>query len=447
MKRTFSGGVHPLSHIHEGKRLSNNSAILSIDAPEIVSIPVSQHAGAPAVPCVAVGDSVMMGQVIAKANGFVSANVHASVSGRVKAIEKKQLLMGMGDCIVIENDGLDTKDPSLEKRNPQELNPKQMLQIIAEAGIVGMGGAAFPLHVKLSPPPDKTIDTIILNGSECEPFLTIDARTMVRHGWEVMAGLKLCQKIVNAKHAVIGIEDNKPDALLCMHDLCASEKVELIALKTKYPQGSEKQLIKACAKREVPSGKLPFDAGVIVVNVATCFAVYNAVYNGSPLYESALTVSGCVSNPKNVLVRVGTPFKDAIEACGGYAHEVKKVLSGGPMMGIAVPSLDIPIVKSTSGIIALDEDLTKIYEEHDCIRCGKCAQVCPMGLQPLYLNAYATRNDFDTTLSYHVMDCMECGSCSYACPSNRYLLPSIRLAKWQINLNRRLEKEAAHAKQ
>lgn len=433
MKKTFRGGVHPLHNIHEGKPLSNNSEIARIAPPERVVIPLSQHAGKPAVPIVSPGEQVKLGQLIAGKGGFVSANVHSSVSGRLLAIEERRLINGRGLCAVIENDGLDTPDPSIRPNlNYEYMEPADILGCISGAGVVGMGGAAFPLDVKLSPPEGTVIDYVILNGAECEPFLTIDSRTMVRHGYEVVTGLRLCARAVGAEKLIVAIEDNKPEAIACMKSLCAPMGIRVVTLVTKYPQGSEKQLIRSCVGREVPSGGLPYQVGVIVTNVATCFAVYNAVAHGLPLYESALTVSGCVSRPSNILVRIGTPFSAAIQACGGFKTEPIKVISGGPMMGIAVPSLDVPITKATSGILCLDSYLCAEKEERECIHCGKCVNACPMGLMPLYINAYTLREDFERAAQYRPMDCIECGACSYVCPAKRLLLSSIRLAKNEI---------------
>lgn len=440
MKKTFFGGIHPLKNKHEGKNLTKDSNIIKISVPETVVIPVSQHTGGAAAPCVEVGDTVKMGQVIAKENGFVSVPVHASVSGKVIKIEEMQMLTGKSVCITIENDGLDTLHEAVKPcENPFELNKEQIIEKIKNAGIVGLGGAAFPLHVKLSPPKDKPIDTIILNAAECEPYLTVDYRTILERANEVLSGFKLCRKAVGAKRAIIGIEDNKPEAVKILADLCKQEEIDLMVLKTKYPQGGEKQLIKTCIKREIPSGKLPFDIGVVVCNVGTCAAVYDALYLGKPLFESTLTVTGAVKNPANISARVGTSFEYCIEQCGGVSGETVKVVSGGPMMGIAVKSLDIPVVKATSGILVFDSEMAKEHIQKDCIRCGKCIRTCPMKLQPVFLNICSINNKFDEAQNLNALDCIECGCCSYICPSKRYLLPSIRVAKSEIIEKRKKE--------
>ncbi len=434
---TFKGGIHP----HDNKKTTEAISIVSLDAPQKLIFPLSQHIGAPCEPTVVVGDDVKMGQKIADSKAFISAPIHSSVSGKVIAIEP--FLHPNGTkvmSIVIENDGQDTLDESVvSKGDISNLSSKQIIDIIREAGIVGMGGAAFPTHVKLSPPPDKNIDYCIINGAECEPFLTSDHRVMLETPEEVIAGLKIIMKVLGLEKGYIGIETNKPDAIEIMTEYAARETgVEIVPLKTKYPQGSEKQLIKAVTKREVPSGGLPSDSGVVVHNIDTCTAIARAIATGMPLIRRIVTVSGsAIKEPRNYSVRIGTPFKNLIEQSGGFVEEPAKIIMGGPMMGISQFSLDVPVIKGTSGLLAFTKKDAEVGEKGACIRCGKCISACPMNLMPLYLNAYSLRNDVDMAQQYNAADCIECGSCSFVCPAKRHLVQTIRLSKQDVLARKR----------
>lgn len=442
-KLSFKGGVHPLKRIHHGKTLAEKSAITRCSVPDEVILPLSQHIGAPAVPIVKVGDKVDMGQKIAEAGGFVSVPVYSSVSGTVKAVRACLTLSG-GPCdsIIIENDGEDRLSPDITKpADLSELEPKQIVDIIKEAGIVGLGGAAFPTHVKLSPPPEKKIDTLIINGAECEPYLTADHRVMLEHSNEVVKGTKAVMKALGVDNAYIAIEDNKKDAIAAIEKAAKNEGIDVKTLKVKYPQGAEKQLIYAVTNRQVPSGKLPMDVGAVVVNAGTAYQISLAVFKGLPLYERVVTVTGCVNRPSNLIVRLGTPVSHVISHVGGFTCEVEKIIAGGPMMGISQQNLDAPIVKGSSGVLVLNHKMAMAREESDCIRCGKCVMVCPMGLEPYLLNAYSEKNDFESAEKEHAFDCMECGCCSYICPANRYLVQSVRLAKAEVIAKRKREEK------
>lgn len=434
---TFKGGVHP----QYNKELTNRLPIEVMPAPKEVIIPLSQHTGAPCEPLVKVGDEVKLGQKIGEAKGFVSVPVHSSVSGKVKAIEPRLHSSGrFVNAIVIENDNLDTLDESVKpKGDVDALTSDEIKNIIKEAGIAGMGGAAFPTHVKLSPPPDKKVDTVIINGAECEPYLTCDHRLMVEHADEIVYGLKAILKALNVNKGFIAIEVNKPDAIDAMEKAAAGVRgVEVARLATKYPQGGEKQLIKAVTGREVPSGGLPADVGVVVDNVGTAYSIARAIKVGMPLVERVVTITGqAVKNPKNVLVRIGTMLKDIVDYCGGFNGEPGKLITGGPMMGVTQFTLEIPVIKGTSGVLILPEDMTKPERVRPCTKCAKCVDVCPMNLMPLFISMYALNDDFDNAEKYHALDCIECGCCSYICPCKRPLVESIRQAKREILAKRR----------
>ncbi len=435
-KVSFSGGIHP----PHSKVFTEKKQVEEANLPKIVTIPVRQHIGAPAEPIVKKGDEVKLGQVIAEAKGFVSAPVHSSVSGVVKKIAEFDVAGGKGLCIVIENDFNDTLHESVvPKGDVDSLDAKEIIEIIKSAGIVGMGGAGFPLSVKLSPPPDKKLDTVILNGAECEPFLTADHRLMLETPERVVKGLRLMMKAVDVKKGYIGIEDNKPDAIKTMVKAAEQyDDVEVVSLHTKYPQGAEKQLIYACTGREVPSGGLPMDCKVAVSNVATASAVHDAVYLGMPLVKRICTVTGSmIKEPKNLLIRLGTMLEEIIDQCGGFVGQPGKLILGGPMMGLAQSTVKIPSTKTTSGILVFDDIEGRIPDPSQCIQCGKCVDICPAYLQPVYISAYSLIDNFDKAEHYGALDCIECGSCSFICPAKRPLLQSIRMAKRHILANRR----------
>ncbi|TCO79997.1 electron transport complex subunit RsxC [Marinisporobacter balticus] len=438
---SFRGGVHPPHY----KEATENLKVEKAKDPSIVAISLQQHIGAPCEALVKVGDKVKVGQKIGEAKAFVSAPIHSSVSGVVKQIKtmKVPIPAGEAQCIVIESDGLNEIHESvIPKGDLESLSGKEILTIIKEAGMVGMGGATFPTHVKLSPPPDAKIDTIILNGAECEPYLTADHRLMLEDPESIIYGLKAMMKVVNVSKAYIGIENNKPDAIESMLKAAQKEStIEVVGLQTKYPQGAEKQLIYACTKREVPSGGLPSAAGVIVNNVATASAISNAIKTGMPLIERICTVTGKgIKEPKNLLIKVGTPTKEIIEQCGGYNGNIGKIIMGGPMMGLAQYTDELQAIKGTSGILVFTPEEAKLPETKACIRCGKCVEICPAFLQPLYISAYSLNDMHDTAEKYHALDCIECGSCSFICPSKRPLLQSIRVSKREIVAKKRKTK-------
>ena len=434
---TFRGGIHP----PDAKLATADCKVEPAVEPSVVTIPMQQHIGAPCQPIVNVGDTVKVGQKIGEAQGFVSSPVHSSVSGVVKAIKDVPVAGGsVGLAVIIESDGKNEIDPSIKpKGDIENLEPSEIVDIIKEAGIVGMGGATFPTHVKLSPPPDKKIDVVILNGAECEPYLTADHRLMLESAEEIVYGLKAIMKAVNVNEGYIGIEDNKPDAIQVMLEAVKNEpNIKIAKLQTKYPQGGEKQLIYAVTKREVPSGGLPMDIGVIVSNVATAQQIARTIRTGMPLIDRITTISGnAIKEPKNLLVKVGTPINELIEQCGGYVTTPGKIILGGPMMGAAQHTDEIPAVKGTSGVLVFDRTAAVIPEPSNCIRCGRCVEICPANIQPILISENSLRNKFDAAEEYRALDCIECGSCSYTCPARRPLLPSIRVAKNQIMAKKR----------
>ena len=441
--KTFSkGGVHP-----EENKISHDSPIQVQPIPKTVSILLGQHIGKPATPVVNRGDEVKVGTLIAKADGFVSANIHSSVSGKVKKIET--ILDASGyqkPCITIQCDGEDTWEETID-RTPEivrdiKLSGEEIIQRIAECGIVGMGGATFPTNVKLMPPKDATPECVIINGAECEPYLTADHRTLLERGEEVLIGLQILMKSVSVTKGYVAIENNKRDAIDKLTQLATSMPgIEIVPMKVKYPQGGEKQLIDTVLKRRVASGKLPVTEGAIVQNVGTALAVYEAVQKHKPLVERVVTVTGkAVKNPCNLLVRIGTPLSELIETAGGMPRSTAKLVSGGPMMGKAVYSDEIPVAKGTSGVLMLLEEDTKRRPMRNCIRCAKCVGACPMGLNPAFLMRDTVYRDWDALEANHVYDCIECGSCSFICPANRPLLDHIRMGKGRVMAIRRARK-------
>lgn len=437
MRRTFRGGIHPLRREHEGKNLTASVPIQSLPAPKVVRIPLRQSVGKPSVPIVEIGDRVLMGQMIARADGFVSVPLHASVSGTVTAIEPIPDVGGKTEtAMVIENDFTDEKF----FRKPGDYTKMQdsdIIRAIQDAGIVGMGGAGFPTHVKLSPPPQKHVDLLIINGAECEPFLTADARLMLEHPEKIIEGTRIMMRALNVKHALIGIEDNKPEAIAAMEQAASRTRtIRVRAMETKYPQGYEKTLIYALTGRVVPAGGLPMDAQVVVANAASAAAVADYFMTGEPSIRRIVTVSGAVANPANFLIRIGTSMHEAIQAAGGFQDVPMKIISGGPMMGKIIPTTECVVTKNTSGIVTLDSHYTKHEKETPCIRCGKCGDSCPMNLSPMMLADSAEADDFDTAARFHAMDCMSCGTCSFICPANRPLAQSIAFAKMKLTARR-----------
>ncbi len=430
-KRSFKGGAHPPAK----KGLTAKSPIAAMPLPEEVILPLSQHIGAPAKPLVKPKDRVKTGQKIAEAGGFVSVPLHSSISGTVKEIgEFPHPTLGLSLAIKVEGDGGDEWDEEVKERaNYSGLTPQELREIIKEAGIAGMGGAAFPTHVKLSPPQEKPIDTFILNGAECEPWFTADQRLMLENGEGILEGMRLIMKVLGCQKGYIGIETNKGEAIKNLQKLASPYGYEVIPLKVKYPQGGEKQLIKAITGREVPLGGLPMDVGCVVHNVGTAYAVYEAVAKGKPLIERVVTVTGNpVKNPQNLRTRLGTPFAKLLEECGGTMAEVGKLINGGPMMGIAVETNGVPVIKGTSGVLVLSPKEARYRKPRPCIYCGRCIDACPMGLMPNVIGNLVEKEKFAEAKEYGVFDCIECGSCSFVCPAKRNLVHLFKYAKAKL---------------
>ena len=440
--RLFPGGIHPREGLN-GKAENSGNPIQELPAVSRVIIPLSQHIGAPATATVKKGDHVLMGQVIGEAAGFVSAPVHASVSGTVVEVGNCKLASGATvPAVTIDNDFQDEWVELHPSEHPENLTAEEAQQIIRNAGIVGMGGATFPTQVKLTPGAGKSIEKLIINGAECEPYLTADHRLMLEHTGEIVGGVRRLMLAFGVKEAVIGVEDNKKDAISALTDACSGvEGLQVQALPVRYPQGGEKQLIYAITKREVPVGGLPIDVGCVVLNVGTVFACDQAIRMGIPLVRRVTTVGGLVNNPGNFLVRIGTPVKALFEACGGTLPSCKQLISGGPMMGISFKDTDCPVTKGTSGILALGKE--SIYpEETSCIRCARCLDACPMRLAPSRMDSYIRHERYDDAEKAGVMNCIECGACTYVCPAKRLLTQSFRMGKKVINTR----KKAAAAK-
>ena len=422
-KCTFKGGVHPF----DGKELSKDKPIKELFPEGDMVYPLSQHIGAPAVPVVAKGDYVLAGQLIAEAGGFVSANIHSSVSGTVKAIEPRTLATG-GKCnsIVIENDG-EYKEVEYVPKTLAELSRDEIRERIKAAGVVGMGGAGFPTNVKLTPKNPDEIDYIIVNGAECEPYLTSDYRRLIEESDKVVMGLKVALALFDHAKGIIGIEDNKPDAIKIMQEKTANEpNIEVKVLKTKYPQGGERCLIYATTGRSINSSMLPADAGCVVDNVATISAIYRAVAKGEPSMDRIVTVSGdAVHEPGNFKAPFGMNQAELIEAAGGYKVDPEKIISGGPMMGFSMFTVDVPVTKTSSSILCFTKDEVAQYEPTACINCGRCVEVCPSRLIPSRLADYAEHHDEEAFTKHEGLECMECGSCSYVCPAKRQLKQAI----------------------
>lgn len=430
--KSFKKGVHP----YEGKEFSKNCPIQTIDAEDIMVYPLSQHIGAIAKAVVAVGDRVLKGQLIAEADGFISVPVFSSVSGTVKAIEKRLVVNGsMVDCIVIENDKQDETVADFGKdRELDNLSGNDIVDIVKNSGIVGLGGAGFPTGVKISPRNIDDIDTLIINGSECEPYLTSDYRLMLEKSNEIVKGIKAVLKVLPNAKAVIGIENNKLDAIELLKELVEKEdKISVCPLNTKYPQGGERQLIYAITGRKINSKMLPADKGCIVVNTATCYAIYEAVYKQMPLVHKVVTITGeAVNNPCNLDVPLGISYSYLLEKAGGAKEDVVKFISGGPMMGIAMSTLDVPVVKTSSSILAFSQDDVAALPQSSCIHCGKCVNACPENLVPQMLAKSVKTQNVETFEKLGGMECIECGCCAFVCPAKIPLTQMFKLGKAQV---------------
>ncbi len=428
-KKMFPGGTHPHEGVN-GKSVNSGNAIRELPAPQRVYIPLSQHIGAPAAALVKKGDTVLMGQKIGEAGGFVSAPVHASVSGKVVGIENMEIASGaVVPTVVIDNDFQDTWTELHPSDHPETLTAAELQKIVREAGIVGLGGATFPTSVKLTPAQGKTIEKLIINGAECEPYLTADHRLMLEKPAEIIDGLHLMMLALDVKEAIIGVEDNKMDAIQALLAACEGvEGITVQALPVMYPQGGEKQLVYACTRRKVPTGGLPLDVGCVVCNVGTVYAIQQAIREGKPLIQRVATMGGLVNNPGNYLIRVGALVENLIDACGGMQPDVVKLISGGPMMGAALAHAKIPMTKGTSGILALGKESAE-KPENPCINCGRCVQACPMRLVPTKLDLLVRVGNYEEAEQNGVLNCMECGACTFACPAKRLLTQSCRTGK------------------
>lgn len=433
---TFEGGIHP----NDGKSLAKDKAIVTVMPKGDLIYPLSQHIGAPASPIVSVGDHVLKGQKIAEAGGFVSAPIHASVSGTVKAIEPHFNPTGSKvNCIVVENDGEYQEVPYAPAKPFDELTKEAILNLISEAGIVGMGGAGFPTKVKLSPKEPEKIEYVIANCAECEPYITADYRRMLENPEELVSGMKVVLKLFDNAKGIFGVEDNKPDCIAKLKELTKDEpRMEVLALKTKYPQGAERQLIFATTGRAINSSMLPADAGCVVDNVETLIGIHHAVIDGRPVIERIVTVSGDgVKEPGNFKVLFGTNQRELVEAAGGFLGEPEKVISGGPMMGFAMFTLDTPITKTSSSILCLTKDEVAANEPSACINCGRCVEVCPSRIIPSRLADFAEHHNEEAFTKWEGLECVECGSCSYVCPAKRQLKQAIGSMRKIALANRR----------
>ncbi len=428
--KTFGG-----AHVPHYKNTSAKESVF-MPIPKTVLIPMSQHIGAPCKATVKKGDKVYVGQLIGDSEAFVSAPIHSSVSGTVKEIKQITLSGGsMIDSVLIESDGEMTLHPDIAPPAPVKTR-KDLAKIARDSGLVGLGGAGFPAHVKLNVPEDKKIDYLVINAAECEPYVTCDHREALENGHNVIKGVKSIKEALHIKEVIIGVEDNKPDAIekLCkLAEETGDSDIKVMALKAMYPQGAEKTLIQATTGRCVPAGKLPSDVGCIVMNIGSVSFIDSYMENGIPLIKKRITVDGsAIKNPSNVIVPIGTLIKDVVEFVGGYKSEPKKIIMGGPMMGVAITSDDLPILKQNNGILCFDEKEAKLDTPTDCIRCGRCVSACPMHLIPSKLEKYAEFGKTEELNELNIMTCMECGCCSFSCPASRKIVQSIRLGKHLI---------------
>lgn len=437
--KTFKGGIHP----YEGKELAEDAAIKEVLPKGDLVYPMSQHIGAPAEPIVAVGDTVLKGQKIAEAGGFVSSPVYSSVSGKVKKIEPRRTAVGeMVNSIVIESDGEFKEAEFTAVEDVASLSKEEIIRKVKEAGVVGMGGAGFPTHVKLSPKEPEKIEYIIANCAECEPYLTADYRRMLENPEELVEGMRIILQLFDNARGIFGVENNKPAAIAKLKELTKDEpRMEVCPLLTKYPQGGERQLIYAVTGRAISSKMLPADAGCIVDNVETIIAVYQAVKNGIPVMKRIATITGdAISEPSNILYSMGTSYTELVEACGGFKTEPQKIISGGPMMGFALFSLDIPTTKTTSSLLCLTKDVVSELEPIACINCGRCVEVCPQKLVPTRLAKFGNRGQMAEFEKWHGLECIECGCCTYVCPSRLQVAQSVKTMKKLVLAEKRKKK-------
>ena len=441
-KVPFKSGIHP----KENKEYSMNEKIKIIASDKIAVFPMSQHIGAPATPTVKIGDMVCVGTKIGEASSFVSSPVYSSVSGKVKAVEQRMLVGGRSSlCVVVENDFQnETAEGFGVPNDVEKLDGKAITKIITDAGIVGLGGAGFPAHVKLNVPPDKKIDTLIVNVAECEPYITSDHREALENGKNVLAGIYKIKEILGVHRVIIAIEDNKPDAIEALTRIAddpkmdPNDEVRVLKLHASYPQGAEKVLVQAATGRKVPAGGLPADVGCLVMNIGSVSFLASYMRTGMPLTMKRVTVDGsAVQNPQNVIVPIGTKIREVMEFCGGYKEEPQKLIMGGPMMGVAVTTDELPVLKQNNGLLAFGAEEARLLEPTDCIRCGRCVAACPMNLVPAKLEKYAERKDVEMLKKLDIMTCMECGCCAFSCPAKRRIVQAIRLGKYYV------KKEAA----
>lgn len=433
---TFKGGYH----VPDNKSYTSNKAIEKAREPKVVRIPLHQHVGAPCEPLVKVGDTVKVGQKIGDSKASTSAPVHASISGTVKSITKIYNPGGLKvDCIEIESDGLNEYHESYGiKADLSKLSKDEIISRIKEAGIVGMGGAAFPLHTKLITSDDNSVDSVILNGAECEPYLTCDHRIMLESPEKIVTGLKIIMNYLKVENGYIAIENNKMDAVESIKKAASQEDLKIVTMATKFPQGDSYRIVDAVIGRKVPQGGRCKDVGTVVNNVGTAMATAEAVLEGKPLIERVVTVTGKgVKEPKNLLVKIGTSIGEIIDQCGGFNGKPGRIIAGGPMTGMAQFTLDTPVTKGTTGILVMTEEENKVHKVLPCIKCGKCVEVCPVHLQPLFISAYALKDNMEMAQKYYAESCIACGTCSYVCPSKRPLAESIDHAKSEIKIRRK----------